>query len=231
MNNNATSAIASRKERLSRLGILYEPLGYVDGANVYEYERNSPATGLDPLGTQTQPGPGEGWVDPGNPGAGIYRNPDDPSGANCLGRACGRRKPYAWKYNDGYIPQGCELVDCNKVPKKNDCNKDEVILVVSIFRDRNNPDNRGFHVIYRDGNTPDGEWRGKLGGDPASDRAEDLQNSGVDVRGITDANGHFSWYWKGMTLPEENPEITQLCFRCDKTKMRPDPTDTFFDGK
>jgi hypothetical protein len=39
-----------RSERLTRLGILQAPLGYVDGGDVYEYVRCSPVGGVDPMG-------------------------------------------------------------------------------------------------------------------------------------------------------------------------------------
>lgn len=46
-------------ERLSRLGLLHEPLGYVDGMSLYEYVRSTPASLADHLGLQataaTQP--------------------------------------------------------------------------------------------------------------------------------------------------------------------------------
>jgi hypothetical protein len=51
---------ASRTERLLRLGVLQEPLGYVDGANAYEYVRCNPVGGVDPLGLAgTQP---DSWL-------------------------------------------------------------------------------------------------------------------------------------------------------------------------
>jgi len=40
----------NRLDRLSRLGILEEPMGYVDGANLYEYVRDDPVNLVDPLG-------------------------------------------------------------------------------------------------------------------------------------------------------------------------------------
>jgi len=48
--NNAR--IGSRS-RFSRLGILEEPVGYVDGTNLYDYVKNDPIDHLDPLGLAT----------------------------------------------------------------------------------------------------------------------------------------------------------------------------------
>jgi len=39
-----------RGERLSRLGLLEEPLGYVDGLTLYEFVNSNPINGLDPEG-------------------------------------------------------------------------------------------------------------------------------------------------------------------------------------
>lgn len=39
-------------ERLSRLGILFAPMGYVDGANRYEFVMDNPVGLLDPMGTE-----------------------------------------------------------------------------------------------------------------------------------------------------------------------------------
>jgi hypothetical protein len=39
-------------ERLSRLGLLQEPAGYVDGQNLYEYVQSNPIALVDPLGLQ-----------------------------------------------------------------------------------------------------------------------------------------------------------------------------------
>lgn len=47
-------------ERLQRLGILEEPMGYVDGANLYEYVGSNPEVAVDPLGLA-----GERIIDPG----------------------------------------------------------------------------------------------------------------------------------------------------------------------
>lgn len=46
------TALANRlnTERLQRLGILEEPMGYVDGANVYEYVGSNPLDRTDPQG-------------------------------------------------------------------------------------------------------------------------------------------------------------------------------------
>jgi hypothetical protein len=49
-----TMTVTSRSERLARLGILQEPLGYVDGGDVYEYVKCSPVGGVDPLGGAAQ---------------------------------------------------------------------------------------------------------------------------------------------------------------------------------
>jgi hypothetical protein len=43
------------ENRLSRLGILAEPMGYVDGLNLYEYVEGSPVDQLDPLGLDDGP--------------------------------------------------------------------------------------------------------------------------------------------------------------------------------
>lgn len=52
-----TMTANTRSERLARLGLLQEPLGYVDGGDVYEYVRCNPVGGVDPLGlaATTQP--------------------------------------------------------------------------------------------------------------------------------------------------------------------------------
>ena len=63
-----TMTANSRLERLTRLGILREPLGYVDGGDVYEYVRCSPAILTDPLGLAaptTRPDRAF-WTDEGN---------------------------------------------------------------------------------------------------------------------------------------------------------------------
>lgn len=44
----------SRRRRLDRLGLLDEPLGYVDGLNVYEFVKSSPTNLLDPMGLQAE---------------------------------------------------------------------------------------------------------------------------------------------------------------------------------
>jgi hypothetical protein len=46
-------AEAKRRDRLCRLGILEEPMGYVDGLNLYEYVKSGPTSRLDPLGLKT----------------------------------------------------------------------------------------------------------------------------------------------------------------------------------
>lgn len=51
---NMTAARSTCKsERLTRMGLLAEPAGYVDGQNLYEYVTSNPATGTDPTGLQT----------------------------------------------------------------------------------------------------------------------------------------------------------------------------------
>ena len=50
-----TIATSARRERLSRLGILEEPMGYVDGQNLYEFVGSAPVGNTDPLGLQTRP--------------------------------------------------------------------------------------------------------------------------------------------------------------------------------
>jgi hypothetical protein len=56
VNDNHKGAImntmTAKSERLTRLGILQEPLGYVDGGDVYEYVKCSPTTALDPCGLE-----------------------------------------------------------------------------------------------------------------------------------------------------------------------------------
>lgn len=42
----------ARRERLSRLGILEEPMGYVDGQNLYQFVGSSPTDRLDPTGLE-----------------------------------------------------------------------------------------------------------------------------------------------------------------------------------
>ncbi|HZL36136.1 MAG TPA: hypothetical protein VFC78_12540 [Tepidisphaeraceae bacterium] len=51
-----SSQIARRStnERLSRLGILHEPMGYVDGANLYEFVADGPIDLVDPLGLDAE---------------------------------------------------------------------------------------------------------------------------------------------------------------------------------
>jgi hypothetical protein len=51
------NALANNREekRLQRLGILEEPMGYVDGANLYEYVGSSPTSHVDPLGLKGEP--------------------------------------------------------------------------------------------------------------------------------------------------------------------------------
>lgn len=49
---NATQSPA-KSERMTRLGLLTEPAGYVDGPNLYEYVGSNPVNQLDPLGLQT----------------------------------------------------------------------------------------------------------------------------------------------------------------------------------
>lgn len=41
---------ASRTERMSLMGLLNEPAGYVDGTNLYEYVRSGPTGAVDPYG-------------------------------------------------------------------------------------------------------------------------------------------------------------------------------------
>ena len=58
MKLTTTTSGLDTTERGSRLGILDEPLGYVDGANLYEFVRDDPTGLLDPTGEQaaaTQP--------------------------------------------------------------------------------------------------------------------------------------------------------------------------------
>lgn len=51
---NAANILNARKsERLSRMGLLTEPAGYVDGTNLYEYVTSNPTNFLDPMGLQT----------------------------------------------------------------------------------------------------------------------------------------------------------------------------------
>lgn len=45
-----TSARTVSHERLSRLGLLQEPAGYVDGPSLYEYVGSDPVNAVDPLG-------------------------------------------------------------------------------------------------------------------------------------------------------------------------------------
>lgn len=45
-----TMAATIRRDRLSRLGILEEPMGYVDGQNLYQFVLSNPVAMLDPLG-------------------------------------------------------------------------------------------------------------------------------------------------------------------------------------
>lgn len=47
-----TMAAMIRRERLSRLGILEEPMGYVDGHNLYQFVQSNPVNLLDPMGLQ-----------------------------------------------------------------------------------------------------------------------------------------------------------------------------------
>jgi len=57
---NALSTIKS--ERMSRMGLLNEPAGYVDGTNLYEYVGSNPTNNLDPLGLYKIVW-GPGWTD------------------------------------------------------------------------------------------------------------------------------------------------------------------------
>lgn len=51
--------MSNNMDRLSRLGLLEEPLGYVDGMNLYEYVRSTPSGHTDPSGLRmlAQPNP------------------------------------------------------------------------------------------------------------------------------------------------------------------------------
>jgi len=51
MTNSLTD---SHRERLSRLGILTEPAGYVDGASLYEYVQSNPTGFVDPSGLRAE---------------------------------------------------------------------------------------------------------------------------------------------------------------------------------
>lgn len=52
MNAMDANVSVSRRERLSRLGVLEEPMGYVDGQNLYQYVTSNPVNLVDPLGLQ-----------------------------------------------------------------------------------------------------------------------------------------------------------------------------------
>jgi len=55
-----------KAERMSRMGLLAEPAGYVDGMNLYEFVTSNPTNLVDPLGLQSAPpGPDDKgkWVD------------------------------------------------------------------------------------------------------------------------------------------------------------------------
>src|SRR5947209_9881826 len=56
-NSSLTSPESRRTERLSRIGILEEPMGYVDGQNLYQFVGSDPVSSVDPLGltAETQP--------------------------------------------------------------------------------------------------------------------------------------------------------------------------------
>jgi hypothetical protein len=53
-----TSRQSGFNERLTRLGRLREPAGYVDGQNLYEYVQSDPVGNVDPDGLQTRPAGG-----------------------------------------------------------------------------------------------------------------------------------------------------------------------------
>lgn len=59
----------ARRNRLTRLGILEEPMGYVDGHNLYEYVKSNPVTLLDPTGLTVTIGEVNG--NPARPGRRI----------------------------------------------------------------------------------------------------------------------------------------------------------------
>lgn len=50
--NAATNLDTLRKERMTRMGLLAEPAGYVDGTNLYEYVGSNPTASVDPFGLQ-----------------------------------------------------------------------------------------------------------------------------------------------------------------------------------
>jgi hypothetical protein len=72
-----------RAERLTRPGILHEPLGYVDGGDVYEYVKCSPVGGVDPLGLAATPPAGPSITDAGGTTA-WCDNVQDPDFGNIL---------------------------------------------------------------------------------------------------------------------------------------------------
>src|ERR1700704_3747389 len=50
--NATTTHETGRNEQMSRLGLLNEPAGYVDGPNLYEFVESNPVGLLDPMGLQ-----------------------------------------------------------------------------------------------------------------------------------------------------------------------------------
>lgn len=53
-----------QRDRLSRLGLLEEPMGYVDGMSLYEYVKSDPLSTVDPLGRASIKMGGETWEFP-----------------------------------------------------------------------------------------------------------------------------------------------------------------------
>lgn len=157
--NTASATYSPRQGRFLQA----DPTGYKGGINLYEYVRSNPVNNVDYLGTEpansqpntqpstqptTQPGKGENFIDPNNPGIGIYK-PSYPGGPNCLGYACKQNQAMSWNYDKGYIPKGCREVNCNQVSTSSSpCNNCEREMIVSTVVDQNNPNVKGFHVIF-----------------------------------------------------------------------------------
>lgn len=50
----STNTENAKVERMSRLGLLKEPVGYVEGQNLYEYCKSGPNNAVDPEGTDSR---------------------------------------------------------------------------------------------------------------------------------------------------------------------------------